>query len=252
MTTVPYTKMLELYWHQRQHCTLTGTKAWIDEPEASSKELADRFGCSVAMFESYDNRLEPFHHTATAKGYAPKLPTWKEGETLGRGSRYAAALIAGAQVPGLPAGVTYVDRELDCLRTSRGTLFAGTKLKTKRAVVPDILLCDADGFPIVAEVKTRNDKNAIYALIQILAAAAHLVTSPQRARLDRYTKLTVPQTGPCLELWVLMHDRKTEGLSPEIHARAEELAAELSETDAIKRHIRAIRLYRTQEPARLG
>jgi hypothetical protein len=208
MTIVPYTEMLDLYWNQRKHCTLTGTQAWIKQPEAAARQLAERFERSVAMFTSYENEREPFHQTATAKGFAPKLRRWEEGEALGRGSRYAAALIAGAQVPHLPPGVTYVDRELDCLRTNKGKDFSGTEIKTKRAVVPDLLLCDADGFPIVAEVKTRSDKNAIYAL----------VTNDRE--LDVYAAQADATLAPLEGLWVVamgkLVDLSGEGFGEEL------------------------------------
>jgi hypothetical protein len=112
-----------------------------------------------------------------------------------------------------PLAFRYVDRELDCMRTAPGRpLEDGTD--SKRAIVLDLLLEDVtDGTPILAELKIRKDKDALYGLIQVLAAAAHLVTAAQRTRLRNVYGLTAAERrgGPYLDLYVVFFEPAVKG-----------------------------------------
>jgi hypothetical protein len=251
VTTVPYTQALDLYWRFKVYGGLTWTKNWLKKPEASSKAMATTFAESVEAFSIYENEREPFH--GTVDGFAPPLSAdcWVTGRPIANGNAYAAALIAGATIPSFPPNVEYVDREPDCLRTSATHFFKGLPVTTREAVLPDLLLAHPDGFPILAEVKVKNDANAVYALVQVLAAAAHLVTPSQRIRLGaQYNRLKVPD-GPCLDLFVLLHDPPQSGTAPRLAEAARQLAGELLEDAAVAKHIRCIRFLPTNEPAQL-
>jgi len=112
----------------------------------------------------------------------------------------------------------YVDRELDCMRTSPGVpLEDGTK--SKKALVLDLLLADAhDGTPIAAELKIRDDEDPFYGLVQALAAAAHLVTAAQRTRLRNVYGLTAAlrDGGPYFDVYAIFFEPPVAGLWPEI------------------------------------
>jgi hypothetical protein len=89
----------------------------------------------------------------------------------------------------------YVDRDIDCLRREPGVkLTDGTW--AKRAIVADFVLKDGQGFPIFSELKIRADKTPFVALIQTLAATAHLITGAQRDRLRTIYGLTPPASPP--------------------------------------------------------
>jgi nucleotide-binding universal stress UspA family protein len=125
------------------------------------------------------------------------------GETLERTVDVARRLSDGRfrSAPGFNVpGFRYIDRELDVMRTSAGQMLDDGS-PAKRALVLDLLLASADdGRPIVTEVKIRTDGHAISALIQALAAAAHLVTRPSGRALGRST---------ARQDWPFHRDRRT-------------------------------------------
>ena len=136
----------------------------------------------------------------------------------------------------------YIDREIDCLRTSPGQLLENGTW-SKRAVVLDLLLKNnADGTPILAELKIRDDEDAFYGLIQCLCAAAHLVTASQRKRLRNVYGLTsqLRNSGPYLDLYVIFFEPKVRGLWPEVLKETLALRESLMKQPTITDHIRHI------------
>lgn len=278
MRTTPLTEMLGFFrsLKGRGGGTLTADLKLAKHFAASPAELAHRFALSVAQFSPYHNPCQFFHAgrfpdgcdplaagppwpTAApgapwpgAKAAAPVLPAAdgpKVAPTFAFGGQIVGAEIC--YVDGAPdLSFRYVDRELDCLRESPGRrLDDGTP--AAEAVVLDLLLENAaDGMPILAEVKLREDKDPMYALVQALAAAAHLVTPSQRSRLARVYGLTppTPLAGPHADIYLLFHEPpvKPKGTWVQILDLVRPLAAELTAHPAVATLLRRIVLIRSE------
>ncbi len=92
------------------------------------------------------------------------------------------------------SGYEYVSREINPWNTRQGVFATGLRAtKTGRGGM-DLLLRSADGLPVVAEVKVRDDKNCFFALLQALTYAVELSTPNQIKRLQ----LTFPDAFPAL------------------------------------------------------
>jgi hypothetical protein len=233
VSTAPLTELLGYYrWLNElgngglvAHLTLAQRLA--REPD----ELVEMFMLSLAQFARYSNPTQFFHEgelfageiaaagKPIARACAP-VP-YPPPATISRSVHFAQWVCATgncgvAGVPELAFG--YVDRELDCLRTSPGKLLEDGNW-SKRAMVLDLLLENRmDSTPIVAELKIRKDEDALYGLIQCLCAAAHLVTASQRARLRNVYGLTsvLSNSGPYLDLYVIFFEPEMKGLWPRV------------------------------------
>lgn len=235
--TTPYTEMLALY----RACPrgLTEGEAYGRELLRAPERVATLFGLSVAQFSRYSNIEESFHDGTAAPRF-----TGNHGKTITRTVDVAKRL-ADAERCSVEDDedfeLRYVDRELDVMRTSTTQLLDdGTN--SKRALVLDILLARTDGTPILTEVKIRKDTHPHYALIQVLAAAAHLVTPAQRVRLARcYSdSIKFPERAPFIELGVLLVDKPVAGKAATMLADAQELADALMRNPSVSSLIRAI------------
>lgn len=93
------------------------------------------------------------------------------------------------------SGYKYVAREINPWNTRQG-VFANDMpaTKTGRGGM-DLLLQTSDGFPVVGEVKVREDKNCLFALLQAMTYAVELSTRNQLKRLH----LTYPEAFPALK-----------------------------------------------------
>lgn len=188
--TIPTTPLFSRYWdlrHRRADGSDEGVsyarrrelaEADRDQPAA----LAQAFTASVEAFGTYENRDQPFHDGRNA-------PERKgEGTGLVETDDVAARLCEAGGLTVEPrdgAGATrhlsYVDRELVPVRTTGENSHRRQKAKLLRL---DLLLRDdAEGIPVIGELKTPSDVDSYVALIQALAVTAQLVTEPQRARL---------------------------------------------------------------------
>jgi hypothetical protein len=108
--------------------------------------------------------------------------------------------------------------------------------------VLDLLLARSDGTPILTEVKIERDTHPHYAFIQVLAAAAHLVTPAQRFRLGRcYSdSIAVSERGPFVDLAVLLVDKPGSGKAATMLSDAQELGKVLIRNPAVGSLIREI------------
>lgn len=162
---------------------------------AAPEELASLFLLSVAQFSRYSNIDEAFHDGSVAPAFGTQ-----HGQEIKYTVDVAKRLAdASSRTVSGPAGFQfdYVDREFDVMRTSPSQpLDDGSP--SKRALVLDLLLRRTDGTPLLAELKIGKDTHPIYALVQVLAAAAHLVTPLQRIRLAKCygPEVEVPAAGP--------------------------------------------------------
>jgi hypothetical protein len=235
--TTPYTEMLALY----RACPrgLTEGEAYGRELLRAPDRVAALFGLSVAQFSRYSNIDESFHDGSGAPGFSGS-----HGKAITRTVDVAKRLADAERCSvegGEDFGFRYVDRELDVMRTSTTQLLDdGTN--SKRALVLDLLLARTDGTPILTEVKIGKDTHPHYALIQVLAAAAHLVTPAQRARLARcYSdSIVLPERAPFIELAVLLVDKPVAGKAATMLSDAQDLAEALMRNAAVSSLIRAI------------
>jgi hypothetical protein len=224
--TTPFTEMLAEY----RACPrgLVAGEAYgaslLEDPR-----LASLFLLSVAQFSRYSNVDEPFHEGPLAPPFTPEHCTEPIRRTV-----HVACRLAGADrrtiecVGGESLELLYVDRELDVMRTST-TQLLDDRSQSKRALVLDLLLARSDGTPLLTELKIKKDTHPVCALLQVLAAAAHLVTPAQRKRLETcYSeKVALPGAAPYLDLAVLLVDKPRRGKSVDLLETAKLLAREL-------------------------
>jgi len=86
--------------------------------------------------------------------------------------------------------------------------------------------------PVLAEVKINDDEDAMYALVQVLAAAAYLSSDDQRDCLRQHygSSLDLAETGPYFDLRVVLfrdRDHPLKGARIECLCEAKSLAAAL-------------------------
>lgn len=209
--TVPYTPILRMY--RELPTARVQQLARAKELAADPGELAHAFTYSVERFAAYCPRDEGF------AGSAPRKPLEWDREAIRKTNDLAGRLErdGGLEVPErADLAADYVAREVSVIRTTGGATFddpAATGM-AGRALQPDLLLVNrADRTPIVAEVKitrpgtNQTDKNPFAALIQVLAAAAHLVTAAQYERLRRHfpeVEMAAPSSsGPRLDVYLI-------------------------------------------------
>ena len=145
------------------------------------------FTRSLAQFARYSNPTQFFHEgelfageiadagkpIARACASVPYPPPARISHTV----HFAQWVVetrdcSVAGVPELAFG--YIDRELDCLRTKLQDSHWKMGRPSKRAIVLDLLLENStDSTPIMAELKIRNDEDALYGLIQCLSFLPH-------------------------------------------------------------------------------
>jgi hypothetical protein len=225
--TTPYTEMLGVY----RSCPrgLVEGERYGRDLLSGPERLASLFALSVAQFSRYSNVGESFHDGAVAPPFSDE-----HGKTIRRTVDVAKRLsdVEQCHVGGDDGfEFRYVDRELDVMRTSTTQpLDDGTS--SKRALVLDLLLSLSNGTPLLTEVKIAQDAHPHYALIQVLAAAAHLVTPAQRFRLARCypDSITFPARAPYAELAVLLVDKPRTGKAATLLSDAQDLAKALTAT----------------------
>ena len=224
----PLTEMLALYrgLHETGKAGLQARGRLGEQLRARPDDLAARFALSVAQFSRYYNPRQFFHAGELADGEfaregvplphacAPVAqPPPRDVQRTVHFAQWAKAAGVAAVASDPPLEFRYVDRELDCMRSAPGQpLEDGTP--SKEALRLDLLLEDArDGTPILAELKIRRDEDALYGLIQVLAAGAHLVTAAQRVRLRNVYGMTraLRTGGPYLDLFLIFFEPDVKG-----------------------------------------
>ena len=103
-------------------------------------------------------------------------------------------------------------------------------------------------------MKVFGDRNAVYALIQIMAAAAHLVTPSQRDRIARWNPSLSgirAGNGRYFDLYVVLHEMPAKGLRLELRAAARNLAGEVLRHWGVSAFIREIHVIDTKDAAPL-
>ena len=233
--TTPLTEMLELFRVMNPH-GLGKSQRFAKKFKNDPADLAGRFLRSVEHFGSYSNIDQGFHDKPTIFKAGHGLQIQR---TVDLGQRLSGA--GDCAIPGTDLAFTYVDRELDCMRT-----YPGQKLEdgepSKRAIVLDLLLRHKDGTPILAELKIREDADAFYGLVQALAAAAHLVTEKQLERLAKqYPVLRINEREPRVDICVLLYPAgRRKGTRVPLLKDAQEIALGFLAHEGIGKLIRDI------------
>lgn len=215
---IPETPILRRYLELKEQ---GGEPVLLDKARAAdAATLAREFEESVERFERYDNP-EPFH----ARG--------RLSQTAGKPKDRIAELLRTSplEVEGLGT-LEYVDYEIVAARTTGE--FSHERQGAK-LVRNDFLLRRGET-PVVAELKTATDRDAYYALVQLLACGAQLATANQRRRLHGcYPELGTD--GP-LDLLHLVQPRpKPSRDRQELDRIGAALAAELVESGAIADYV---------------
>lgn len=217
----------------------------------SSSELAAGFRATVADTETRVTGGGPFHpaRATTLRGLLERFGPLS-AERIGSTHDVAAVLWAPRRwdvVDHPELAFYYVTREV-----TPGSVDAGDGRREQQAqkVSSDLLLVnanDGDNTPIVAEVKVRNDQNALLALVQALASAAQLSPPHQLARLRGVYPDLFGETAPeCLDVYVIAHDPPPRGVRPQLHERAVKLAGELTASGELSEWIRRIAFLRSE------
>jgi hypothetical protein len=237
---------------------LKDAERFLKNPDELAVEIAD----SVAHFAQYDNVSEHFY---------PDRPKRAFGDAIARTNDLVLRLreqkrivpvnslkrVMTTSCPGVIAVSAeklkseYCDREILIQRT-RSPAEWEDGLRNIGGLRLDILLADAnDHTPIVAELKLPGDMDPYFALIQVLACAAHMATANQYARMRRHLcpgKFPELRHPPRLDAWILFVKdagqraaHRPPGLyMPELTDAAERLAPCILSVDAIKDSLRRI------------
>lgn len=255
---VPYTPILKLH-HEIPKLPRAQQLARAEELAADPGELARAFTDSVERFAAYDNRDEGF------VGSAPRKPLEWDRDVIRRTNDLAGRLErdGGLEVPQrADLAADYVAREVSVIRTTGAATFDDSAAvgMAGRALQPDLLLANrTDRTPIVAEVKitkpgtNQTDKNPFAALIQALAAAAHLATPAQYERLRRHfpeVEMAAPSSGvPRLDVYLIAvaHDDRITYMA-DLFEATRQISQALVADKAVARSLRRI-AFLNIEPA---
>lgn len=141
----------------------------------------------------------------------------------------------------------YVAREVLPIRTSLHARFEDARGSDSRgadSTLADLLLRRAAGnavFAIVAEIKIRNDKNPVTALIQALMHASELVTPNQLRRLRRwYSELGTCTQRVDLAVLLYKYDDDPRPGRKELLRISEHLCRALIDDWGVSQHLRVI------------
>lgn len=203
------------------------------------ERLAAAFARSIEQLQDYEND-EPFRD--------PRTKAKTEADVDDAGNTISVALRLKKQgrleAPGDDTAVyRYVEREVVAQRTTGGARFDDPRQeladggRASSAMKVDLLLEAEDGAPAVGEIKIREDKDPICALIQVLAAAALLSTESQRARLDEHHNL---RTDGLIDAVILLVQFPDRAPMQEARDRAGAIAAALLEDPRVNAHVRRI------------
>lgn len=251
---VPYTPILALHhdvrgWSRARR--LAKAKEWADDPRG----LIDCYVRSVEEFSAYDNRAEHFL-SLTRGGESRRVPLPEPPPQVIRTTDDLVSWIAreGGFDLGDHLAVDYVEREVSVIRTTNRARWDDPAAhgSAGRALLPDLLLATRpDRAPAIGEIKitkagtSQTDKDPFAAVVQALAAVAHLATEAQYDRLLRHFPEAQfrPLHGadPQLDLYLIAvaHDTTITDIE-EMGDAVRRLSRRLMDDDRMKRTLRRI------------
>lgn len=196
--------------------------------------LDEMIGESSVHFSLYDNRNEPFHNRPSDHSPA-QLARYKSSKDVAK--RLAALAAAGKlNIQGKNSlAFEYVDYEFRPCRTTRSQHESGSAGYGPGRDMFDLLLVNqADGLPIIGEVKATTDRNPFYALVQGLSHVVAMTTEAQRDRLDRSypDRFCWPLSGPFVDLYLFLIKYPSGDKEQEFLRLTDKLASELILTDS--------------------
>jgi len=264
MRTTPLTDLLRFY-KQLSEPSNRGLDAHLCMARQFSKdpvELVELVERSLEQFARYSNPTQFFHEGEISAGYTDVADSPVAGacapmngplpERISRTIDFARwvhkqGVCEVAAMPELAFG--YIDRELDCLRTSPGQPMEDGR-PSKRVLVLDLLLKNnSDSTPILGELKIQNDKDAFYGLIQCLCAAVHMVGESQRERLRSVYGITsvLKSPGPYLDLYVIFFAPPEKGKWLDVLSETLKLRDRLLQQSAVAKRIRRIEFLEAKQ-----
>lgn len=220
---------------------------WAAEGDPADR-LAAAFARSIEQLEDYDNRDEPFRDPQTKARTEANVDDARNTLSVALRLKKQGRLEAPEDDS---AVYRYVEREVVAQRTTGGARFDDPRQElaggvASSAMKVDLLLEADDGAPTVAEIKIREDKDPICALIQVLAAAALLSTEPQRDRLELHHGL---RSDGRLDAVVLLVEFPDGGPMRQALDRAAAIATALLDDPRVNTHVRRIVAFRATADA---
>lgn len=246
---IPDTQLFRFYKqlrHAHQADRLVEAERLVKQPALLAKMFAE----SVLEFAGYSNIDEPFHPRPCGElpskgGFAGQVTGRRVAYVLARASK--PVTVKGAS----DLKLIYVDHEVKPARTTGGAVYAdGPKSKSTIGMNLDLLLRDPAGTPAICEVKAPNDMDPFFAVVQVLACTAQLVSRAQRQRLACWYPKTKFKTDGPIDVFVLQvtRDGHPRGpFMPRLTAAANDLIHLLGANKTITKHIRTIAVLTTPE-----
>jgi hypothetical protein len=240
-SAIPRTAMRSLFQECRTHTSLDSQARWARQLTPTA--LASAFTTSVDQFRSYRN-VEPFYPATR-----PALPVPSPGQRILDNRDLAILLNAQktAVVVNDPSlNFRYVDYEVVPARNTGRATYADGKKGTTWVRLDQLLVVER---PAIAEVKLRNDKNPFYALVQVLTAAAELLTPAQRDRLGQHYPQLGAISDPTVDIYVITYRSHENGPTwHQLRDQTEDMCRALSAIRAVRQHIARFALLELQDP----
>lgn len=180
-----------------------------DQLAADATPLLDEFLDAVRELEIYDNRKEGFY---PRKGRLdPQDRRRDKGTTdVTECLRRGPVTVRGVDAP---YEFTYLHREVNPLRTTRGKFVDGTAATRsgKGGIDYVALLAGSPPSPILGEIKFGGDKDVYYAFVQLLTYLSEISSVAQAERANKFLfegKLVVPSR---FDVHILLWDYNDRG-----------------------------------------
>lgn len=224
---------------------------WASALAADPALIAEAFAQTVQALAPYSNPERFYGRQRRSHQVATELVATKD-VALRLGPSGTRHHIEGAEQVGLPAGAldfVYLDRELVATRTTSAHRLPEVHLPDQELRL-DLLLCAADGVPIVGEIKVKRDRDLTYALIQALACVSLLATPEQSARIhahySRHASELAVHDPPLFDVYLVFAPRTGgDTYLSDLDRLAGELAAGLLAQAAVASQVRRIAAIRT-------
>lgn len=221
---IPQTAMRRFYDLLRNFPSYEFHLAALNECLRVPLQLDNMIQRSFGHVSQYENGGEPFHDRGPSG-----VPTQKRRESSKLPDRFVRLLSEGrVQANDELFRFTYVDYEVDPLRTTGGAKFEDGRPASSGGI--DALLShQVDHLPIVGEVKAAKDATLFLALIQSLTYAIELVTPTQRRRLltaypDRFE---FPETSSHVDIYLIQVNPPKDDWAAKFMSGVEQLSAKL-------------------------
>ncbi len=156
-------------------------KFYSDKPSS----LENLWNKSSKSFSTYQNIIAGWNEGNRAD--LPDSPETLKNVVGARSTDQFTSYLLEKDSDGKKLGFTFVKREINPRSTTQGLYDNKVPASSSGNGGMDLLLKSTDSeFPVVGEVKVRDDKNAFYALIQAMTYAVELSTPNQLSRVKKH------------------------------------------------------------------